>query len=96
MTGVQTCALPISDWCSPCKTMSPILDDIQKDFDGRLSVVKLNIDKDENYEPSKELGIRSIPTLILYVKGEPVWRHLGVISSDKLTPILNEHLTPTT
>jgi thioredoxin 1 len=57
-----------AEWCNPCKMVSPILDELNKEF--QLPIAKLNVD--ENIEKTKEYGIGSIPTLILFVDGKPV------------------------
>jgi len=57
-----------AEWCNPCKMVSPILDELNKEF--QLPIAKLNVD--ENIKKTKEYGIGSIPTLILFVDGKPV------------------------
>jgi thioredoxin 1 len=62
-----------AEWCGPCKKVSPILDEISNEF--QLPVGKLNVD--ENIKKTKEYGVGSIPTLILFVNGEPVNTIIG-------------------
>jgi thioredoxin 1 len=57
-----------AEWCNPCKMVSPILDELNKEF--QLPIAKLNVD--ENIKKTKEYGIGSIPTIILFVDGKPV------------------------
>jgi len=77
-------------WCGPCKQLEPIIDEISSDFAGRLSVGKLDADK--NPETVTELGVRSIPTLILYKDGEILERMTGMISKKKLADLLDQYL----
>ena len=65
-----------ADWCGPCKVLGPIVKDLKSDFGDKIIVVK--IDTEKNQSLSSKLGIRSIPTLIIYQKGEIVWRASGV------------------
>mgnify|MGYP000847658070 FL=1 len=65
-----------ADWCSPCKMMSPIIDETKKDLGGNATILKVNIDN--NASVANKYGIRSIPTLVLFKEGEIVWRQSGV------------------
>ena len=57
-----------AEWCGPCKMIAPILDEVSKDYDGRLQVAKMNVD--ENRAVPQEFGIRGIPTLMLFKDGK--------------------------
>ncbi len=77
-------------WCGPCKMISPIVDEISADYQGRLSVGKL--DADDNKEIVAEIGVRNIPTLLLYKNGEIVDKLVGAISKQKLSDMIDTHL----
>ena len=77
-------------WCNPCVLISPIVDEISSEYQGRLSVGKLNAD--DNRETVTELGIRNIPTLLLYKDGEIVDKLVGSISKQKLVDMINNQL----
>jgi thioredoxin 1 len=77
-------------WCGPCKQISPIIDQISLDFINQLHVGKLNAD--ENRDILVELGVRNIPTLILFKNGEVVERSTGMTSKEKLAELINTHL----
>ena len=77
-------------WCQPCKQISPIIDDISTEFIGKISVGKL--DADEYPDIITELGIRSIPTLLLYKDGEIIERKTGLIAKQKLSEMIEKHL----
>jgi thioredoxin 1 len=78
-------------WCGPCKMIAPIVDQLSIDFQGTLSVGKL--DADVNREIVQELGVRNIPTLLLYKNGEIVDRSVGSVSKEKLTEMINSHIS---
>ena len=69
-------------WCGPCRTLSPLLATIETEFKGRLKVVKVNVD--ENQELSARFGVRSIPFVIAFVAGEPADSFVGVLPAESL------------
>ncbi|MFC2126239.1 thioredoxin [Bacteroidota bacterium] len=77
-------------WCGPCHTMSPIIQKIAEDFSGRIKVIKVDVDK--NQAAAMKYSIKGVPTLILYNKGEIIWRQSGVINKNGLINILNHKL----
>lgn len=79
-----------AEWCGPCKQLSPIIDQISTDFQGRVFVGKLDADK--NPDTISELGVRSIPTLLLYKDGEIVERKTGMITKQKLSDLIEQYL----
>ena len=76
-------------WCVPCRTISPIVDQISSDFNGQLSVGKLNADKSR--EILADLGVRNLPTILLYKDGEVIEKNVGMTTKEKLTELINEH-----
>lgn len=80
-----------AQWCGPCRAVAPILDEIASEYsEDKLNVLKINID--DNPDVPAKYGIRSIPTLILYKKGEVVATKIGSISKSQLSAFLEEHL----
>ena len=79
-----------AEWCGPCKMIAPILDEVSRDFDGRLQIAKMNVD--ENTEVPGKFGIRGIPTLMLFKGGELVATKVGAMPKVQLTEFLNSHL----
>ena len=77
-------------WCQPCKMISPIVDEIAKEYAGRIKVMKMNVD--ENVEIPAKYGIRGIPSLLLFKEGSVVGSKVGVLSKIQLSTFLNEHL----
>ena len=79
-----------AEWCGPCKMIAPILDEVSKDYDGRLQIAKMNVD--ENQEIPAKFGIRGIPTLMLFKGGELVATKVGALPKAQLTAFLDGHL----
>ena len=77
-------------WCGPCKMIAPILDDIAEEFQGKLQVVKMNID--ENEQTPAQFGVRGIPTLMVFNRGQRVATKVGALSTGQLTDFLNASL----
>jgi thioredoxin 1 len=79
-----------AEWCGPCKMIAPILDEVARDYDGRLQVAKLNVD--ENGGTAAKFGVRGIPTLMLFKNGAVVATKVGALSKSQLTLFLDSHL----
>ena len=79
-----------AEWCGPCKVIGPLVDQISSEYFGKLSVGKL--DADGSRELISELGVRNIPTLLLYKDGEIVERNTGMITKEKIEDLINNHL----
>ena len=79
-----------AEWCGPCKMIAPILEEVATEFDGKLTVGKLNVD--ENNETPPKYGIRGIPTLLLFKNGNVAATKVGALSKAQLTEFLNENL----
>ena len=79
-----------ADWCGPCKTMAPILGQLAEEFDGKAKLVKVDIDVDGNKDLAVKYGVLSVPTLILFSKGEVKETMVGVTSKSKLKQKLEE------
>ena len=79
-----------AEWCGPCKMVAPILDDIAKDYAGKLKVAKLNID--DNQKTPGEFGIRGIPTLMLFKGGNVEATKVGALSKSQLTAFIDSNL----
>ncbi|MCC9266168.1 thioredoxin TrxA, partial [Bacillus velezensis] len=75
-----------AEWCGPCKMIAPILDEIAEEFEGKLTVTKLNID--ENPATAPKYGIRGIPTLLLFKNGEVAATKVGALSKGQLKEFL--------
>ncbi|MCL2596981.1 MAG: thioredoxin [Paludibacter sp.] len=69
-------------WCGPCKMVSPIVEELANEYDGKVEIGKLNVD--ENVETSEIYGIRNIPTLLFFKNGELVDKYVGAVKKDIL------------
>lgn len=76
-------------WCGPCKTMSPILEDVKSQLKGKAKVLKIDVDK--NPQASAYYQVRSVPTLILFKKGKQLWRQSGVVQANQIIQIINQN-----
>ena len=79
-----------AEWCGPCRVIAPVLEELQKDFGDRLTIAKVNVD--ENPRSAQHFGIRSIPTLLLFVDGVPVETIIGAQPKAELELVVNRHL----
>ena len=79
-----------ADWCGPCKMISPILDEVAKEYAGKLKVCKLNID--ENQATPPKFGIRGIPTLMIFKNGNVEATKVGALSKSQLTAFIDSHI----
>ena len=79
-----------AEWCGPCKMIAPILEEVAKDYEDRLQIVKINVD--ENQDVPAKFGIRGIPTLILFKNGANAAHKVGALSKSQLTAFIDSHL----
>lgn len=79
-----------ADWCGPCKMIAPILDEIAKDYDGKITIAKLNID--ENPDTPPKYGIRGIPTLMIFKNGHVEATKVGAVSKSQLTAFIDSNI----
>lgn len=77
-------------WCGPCKALAPIIKEVKQGFGDQLTVVKIDVDKNQGL--ANKLGIRGVPTMILYKNGETLWRQSGVVPVDQLRSIIQGHI----
>lgn len=80
-----------AEWCGPCRMITPIIEELAKDFDGKATVGKLNVDS--NPQVSMKYGVRSIPTILILKDGEVVDKQVGVTTKQALEAKINAHLS---
>lgn len=73
-------------WCFPCKTMTPIIEELEKELDGKVEVIKINVD--EKPEEASKYGVMSIPTYIVLKDDQEIGRKIGVTSKSDLLKLL--------
>ena len=79
-----------ADWCTPCKTMNPILKNIKKELGDKLKIIKINVDN--NQQVANKFQVKGIPTFILFQNSEIKWRQSGVLSETEFLEILNSKI----
>jgi thioredoxin 1 len=79
-----------AEWCGPCKSIAPILDEVAKEYEGRLKIAKINVD--ENQVTPAKFGIRGIPTLMLFKNGNVEATRVGALSKSQLTAFLDSNI----
>jgi thioredoxin 1 len=92
---VTQAALPVlvdywAEWCGPCRMIAPILDEIAKEYAGRLTIAKINVD--ENQQTPQKFGVRGIPTLMLFKNGNIEATKVGALSKSQLTAFIDSHI----
>ena len=75
-----------ADWCGPCRMMSPVIDDIAKELDGKVKVGKVNVDN--NQELAIKYDVMSIPTIMVFEKGNPIKTFVGVTDKQEILDVL--------
>ena len=77
-------------WCGPCKVQSPILKELASELGEKVRVIK--IDVDQNNGLASQYQIQSVPTLLVFKNGKPVWRQSGVVTKAALMGVLKQHM----
>lgn len=79
-----------AEWCGPCKMVEPIVEEIAEEYQDRVRVGKLDVD--QNQQTAQQLGVRSIPTLLIFKDGEQVDGLVGAVPKAQIVQRLEEHL----
>ncbi|OGH18163.1 MAG: thioredoxin [Candidatus Levybacteria bacterium RIFCSPHIGHO2_12_FULL_38_12] len=77
-------------WCGPCKIVSPIIEELAKEYEGKIKVVKVNVDDNQQY--SGKYNVMSIPSIFIFKKGQPVKSMVGAQSKDNFKKAIDEVL----
>lgn len=80
-----------AEWCGPCKLMKPVLEELHAKMGDKVRILKIDIDKSPT--AANALYIQSVPTLMLFQKGKPVWRKSGVLQATQLQKIIEQQIT---
>ena len=78
-----------ADWCGPCKTVGPIVEELAAEYEGRIAVRKVDIDS--NPELARQYGVRGIPTLMVFKGGEAKDTIVGAVPKSKITQVIDQH-----
>jgi len=79
-----------AEWCGPCKMIAPVVEEVAKDYEGKIAVAKLNVD--ENKTIPSNFGVVSIPTLIVFKGGKEVERIVGFKTKKELQAAIDKHI----
>ena len=79
-----------AEWCGPCKQIAPVLDEVAKEYEGRLKIAKINVD--ENQQVPAKFGVRGIPTLMLFKNGIVEATKVGALTKSQLTAFLDSNI----
>jgi thioredoxin 1 len=79
-----------ASWCGPCKAIAPVLDQLAEEFDGKVTIAKVNVD--ENPSTPGQYGVRGIPTMILFKDGNIVDQLVGAVPKNQIETLLNKAL----
>lgn len=77
-------------WCGPCKALAPIVEDVAREYEGKLKVTKLDIDEAPGV--ASKFSIRGVPTVIVFKGGREVGRQVGLVPKPKLVALFRDHL----
>ena len=77
-----------AEWCGPCKMMAPVLKDVKDSIGDSATILKIDVDK--NPQAAAQFQIQGVPTLILFKKGQVLWRQSGVVLKNGLISIINQ------
>lgn len=78
-----------ADWCGPCKMMAPILKQVKEDLGERVSIIKIDVDKNQGL--SAKYKVRGVPTLMLFKNGKQLWRQSGVVQKDEIISVISNN-----
>ena len=79
-----------AEWCGPCKMMPPILQQVKSNLGDKVTIIKIDIDK--NPSAANAYKVQSVPTLMIFQKGETKWRQSGVVQAGPLQQIIEQYL----
>ncbi len=79
-----------AEWCGPCRMVGPILDELAAEYEGQVTIAKLNVD--ENRQSSAQFGIRSIPTILFFKDGAQVEQIIGALPKSAIKAKVQQHL----
>ena len=78
-----------AEWCGPCKMMSPILKDVKDTLGDDVSIIKIDVDKNQSL--ASKYQVRGVPTLLLFKNGKQIWRQSGMVQKDDLIQVITSN-----
>jgi thioredoxin 1 len=90
ITGEQPVLVDFyADWCAPCRMLSPVIEKVGQDMEGKVKVIKINVDN--NQPVAAKYGVMSIPTIMLFQNGEVKWRGVGYMNEEQIKGAINQN-----
>jgi thioredoxin 1 len=80
-----------AEWCGPCRQMTPTIDSLASDYDGKVKIGKLNVD--DNGQTAMRYNVRSIPTLLLFKNGQVVEQRVGAMGKSEVQKMIDAHVS---
>lgn len=78
-----------AEWCGPCKMMSPILKEVKAELNDEVSILKIDVDKNQNL--AAKFQVRGVPTFVLFKEGKQVWRQSAMLQKNDLISVIKQH-----
>mgnify|MGYP000267868670 CR=1 FL=1 len=78
-----------ANWCGPCKSLAPILNEVKQELGDKLKIVKIDVDKNELL--AAKYQVRGVPTMLLFKNGKQVWRQSGVLQKSEIINVINSN-----
>lgn len=78
-----------AEWCGPCKAMAPILEETKNRLGEDAKIIKVDVDR--NPQAAAAFQVRAVPTMIMFKKGQVVWKHAGVAQANELVALFQKH-----
>ncbi|MDX5348793.1 MAG: thioredoxin [Hymenobacteraceae bacterium] len=79
-----------AEWCGPCKAMAPALQQVAGELQGKVKIIKIDVDK--NPAAASQFQVQGVPTLVLFKQGKVVWRQSGAMPAPQLKQVLQQHI----
>lgn len=79
-------------WCGPCQMLAPILKEVKDSMGDRITIIKVDVDKNRDLMMSPQFQVKGVPTLMLFQNGKMLWRSSGVLPKDEIIRSINSHI----
>jgi len=79
-----------AEWCGPCKMLAPILKDVKAELGDSVKIVKIDVDKNQSL--ASKYQVRSVPTMLLFKKGQQLWRQSGVLQKSEIVQVVKSFM----